>query len=341
VDGTNDCTDQSGPTCWLIRKITDDPDLSSTLHTMFDAFFHILLIVAVAVIVRAIIHRVIDRVVSRTIAAPSLSSALPEKVPHRWRRRHADDIPEDTEGDARKISRLDTPERRRQRSAAVGSVLKNIVSVIVWTIAVIDILGELGVDLAPIIASAGIAGIAIGFGAQSVVKDFLAGILMILEDQYGVGDVVDLGVGNSIGTVESVGLRITRLRDVQGQVWHVRNGEILRVANKSQGWSRAVLDIPVAYGNDVNVAIDLIKEVADGLWHEPEYAGKILAEPEVLGVQDLGVSNVTIRLSVKTEPLAQWDVARQLRQRIKTSFDEAGLETPTTTSTTASATSPT
>ena len=146
-----------------------------------------------------------------------------------------------------------------QRAETIASVLRSTVTAVVGTIAFIEILGTLGINLGPIVASAGIVGVALGFGAQNLVKDFLSGIFMILEDQYGVGDVIDLGVGDANGTVEAVGLRITRLRDVKGQVWHVRNGEVVRVGNKSQGWSRAVLDVPVAYGNDVAEASAVIK----------------------------------------------------------------------------------
>jgi small conductance mechanosensitive channel len=190
----------------------------------------------------------------------------------------------------------------------------------------IEILGKLGINLGPIVASAGIVGIALGFGAQNLVKDFLSGIFMILEDQYGVGDVID--VGDATGTVEAVALRTTRIRDVKGTVWHVRNGEITRIGNKSQGWSRALLDIPVAYGHSTDDVRALIKEIADAMWQDPEWTPKILEEPEVWGVEDLGADAVALRLVVKTAPLAQWAVSRELRSRIKKVFDERGIEIP-------------
>jgi small-conductance mechanosensitive channel len=188
-------------------------------------------------------------------------------------------------------------------------------------------LGTLGINLAPLIAGAGIVGVAVGFGAQNLVRDFLSGIFMLLEDQYGVGDVID--VGEATGTVEGVGLRTTRVRDVDGILWHVPNGEIQRVGNKSQGWSRALLDIEVAYSNEISTAMRVIKQVADELWRDDEtFAPLILEEPEVWGVEELGPNGVRVRLVVKTRPLEQWKVARELRARIKSAFDREGVRLP-------------
>ena len=308
----NPCTDEGGAVCAIVRNLTDNPDTASILKTLIGAGSEILLIVVVAVVVRALLNRAITRVIRRTIDAPRLP------ISPRGRRQAR------AAADGAVV--LETPERRHQRAETIGSVLRNAVSITVYTIAFIEILGKLGINLGPIVASAGIVGVAIGFGAQNLVKDFLSGIFMILEDQYGVGDVID--VGEASGTVEAVGLRTTRLRDVSGTVWYVRNGEVIRVGNKSQGWSRALLDVPIAYGADVSEAQQLIKEVADSVWHDPEWSPKILEEPEVWGVEDLGVDGVQIRLVVKTAPLAQWDVARELRKRIKAAFDEHGIEIP-------------
>jgi hypothetical protein len=159
----------------------------------------------------------------------------------------------------------------------------------------------------PILASAGIIGVALGFGAQNLVRDYLNGIFMILEDQYGVGDAID--VGEASGIVESVGLRTTRLRNVDGTVWHVRNGEIVRVGNMSQGWSRALLDVSVAYGTDVDHAQEVIKRTADEVAAGEEVGRFVLDEPELWGVEGLGVDGIDIRLVVKTAPLEQWKVA--------------------------------
>jgi small conductance mechanosensitive channel len=228
------------------------------------------------------------------------------------------------------IARLSTDEIARQRAVAraetISQVLRSVASATVYSVALLLVLGEVGINLAPLLAGAGIAGVAIGFGAQSLVKDFLSGVFMLVEDQYGVGDVVDLG--EATGTVEAVTLRSTRLRDVSGTVWHVPNGTVQRVANKSQQWSRALIDVSVAYGTDVRHASDVIKQTADGLWHDDEWTNCILEEPEVWGVESLGADGVVIRLVVKTQPAEQFKVMRELRVRIKDAFDAEGIEIP-------------
>jgi moderate conductance mechanosensitive channel len=222
--------------------------------------------------------------------------------------------------------------RRAQRAETAATVLRSVVSIAIWTIAVITVLGELGIELAPLLAGAGVAGVALGFGAQAVVRDFLAGTFMLLEDQYGVGDVIDVGVaaGSSAtpvaGTVESVSLRVTRLRDVEGTVWFVPNGEIHRVGNKAQQWARAVLDLAVAPSTDLDAATDVINRVAHDLRADSDWTHRIPSEPEVWGVEELHGDRVVLRLVVRTLPLAQWDVARELRARLKRAFDEAGIE---------------
>ena len=219
--------------------------------------------------------------------------------------------------------------RAEARAETIGLVLRSIVVAVVWVFAAMLVLGELDINLGPLIAGAGIGGIALGFGAQSIVKDFLSGLFMLIEDQYGVGDVID--VGDATGTVEEVSLRSTTIRDVYGTVWHFPNGEILRVANYSQLWSRALIDIEVAYDCDLRMAMGVIQRVADGIWEDPEWGGDELMErPEVWGVQTLGASGIALRLVVKTEPSMQWSVERELRLRLKEAFDEAGIEIPFT-----------
>jgi small conductance mechanosensitive channel len=226
------------------------------------------------------------------------------------------------------LTALTETERRRrgQRVDTVSSVLRNVTVLLVWTVAVFVILSELGVNLAPLIAGAGVLTVVIGFGAQTAVRDYLAGLFMVLEDQYGVGDVVD--VGEATGTVEWVSLRVTRLRDVEGVVWWVPNGEIKRVGNKSQQWSRALLDVAVANDTDIKQATDVIKQTADAMWHDPQWSHAVLDEPEVWGVEDIGVGGIVVRLVVKTVPLEQWAVARELRVRLKHAFDDAGIAMP-------------
>ena len=268
----------------------------------------IALIVLLAVVLRALLHRAIGRLVTR---------AAEGSVPVVLRPLH-----DRTKGRLLEASPL-LSERRRQRSETIGSVLRSVASIVVLSIAAAMVLGELGFNLGPVVASAGIVGVAVGFGAQNLIKDFLNGIFMILEDQYGVGDVID--AGEATGTVEAVGLRTTRVRDVAGTVWHIRNGEIVRIGNKSQGWARAVLDLPVAWDSDIPHVRDVVKAVADEVWQDEEWSARILEAPEVWGVEDLGAAGLLIRLVVKTAPLEQWAVARELRQRVKAAFDREGI----------------
>ena len=218
-------------------------------------------------------------------------------------------------------------ERRKQRAETMGSVLTSIASGVIIAIVIVMVLDQVGVNIAPIIASAGIVGVALGFGAQNLVKDFLSGIFMILEDQYGVGDSVDLG--EAVGTVEAVGLRVTRLRDVDGTVWYVRNGEVLRVGNQSQNWARTVLDITVAYDSDLDQVQQLLQEEASAMYEDAQYHDIIIEAPEVWGVERFDKDGAVVRVVLKTAPLQQWPVARALRQRIKARFDDAGIRIPT------------
>ena len=214
-------------------------------------------------------------------------------------------------------------ERRHQRVRALGSVLRSAASVTIFTIAGVVVLGDLGINLAPLLASAGVVGIAVGFGAQNLVRDYLSGIFMLVEDQYGVGDVIT--VGGATGTVETVTLRITRLRDVHGIVWHVRNGTIEQVGNESQGWARAVIDFPVPYTADLATIRAILATAAEAMWNEPVWRGVMLEKPEVWGAQQVFSTEVTMRIVVKTTPLRQWEVEREMRARVKAALDAAGI----------------
>jgi small conductance mechanosensitive channel len=291
-------------------------DLTGSRHTaeILDNFtvpLRILLIIAIAFVVVRVMRLLIRRVVKR------LSAERTSERIDTIRRRTG-------------LALLDTGPvpglRRRLRAETIGAVLRSIVSVIVWATAAVMVLSELGVNLGPLFAGAGILGVAIGFGSQSLVRDFLSGLFMILEDQYGVGDVID--AGEASGTVEGVSLRTTRLRDVDGTVWHIPNGEIRRVGNKSQQWSRAVLDIPVAPSTDVGEATAVIDRVARDLARDERFRSVILDQPEVWGVEEIAADRVVIRLVVKTKPLEQWSVGRELRARIKRAFDAAGFDYP-------------
>ena len=220
-------------------------------------------------------------------------------------------------------------ERRKQRVRALGSGLRSAALVTIFSIAGLTILGDLGINLAPLLASAGVVGIAIGFGAQNLVRDYLSGVFMLVEDQYGVGDVIT--VGDATGTVETVTLRITRLRSVNGIVWHIRNGAIEKVGNESQGWARAVLDFPVPYTADLATIRALLADAAEGMWNEPVWRTVMIETPEVWGAQQVDMTpppTVTMRVVVKTAPLRQWEVEREMRARVKAALDAAGIRPP-------------
>lgn len=216
--------------------------------------------------------------------------------------------------------------RNQQRVQALMAVLSSIVAVIIRLIGLFTVLGVLGINLGPLIAGAGIAGVALGFGAQSLVKDYLSGMLMLIEDQFGVGDVIDVGEAN--GVVEQVSLRTTRLRSIDGTVWHVPNGEIRRVGNMSQNWSRFVLDVNVAYEAEVSNAIDALTELLQEFSNDAQWSSKLIGPPEVLGVESLSPTAVVVRMVVTTVPAQQWSVGRELRKRVKDRFDERGINIP-------------
>jgi small conductance mechanosensitive channel len=213
--------------------------------------------------------------------------------------------------------------RRHQRAQTIARGVSSFVTIIVWIVAAAFALAAFGISGATVLTSAGLIGVALGFGAQNLLRDLIAGTFMIAEDQIGVGDVVDLGVAS--GTVEDVTLRTTRLRDVEGVVWYVPNGVIQRVGNKSQQWARAVLDIPVGQGSDLDRAQAVIADTARALAADDAWRDRILDEPEVWGVESLTLDLVTIRLAVKTAPGEQWRVARELRARVKLALDAAGI----------------
>ena len=217
-------------------------------------------------------------------------------------------------------------QRRQQRAEAIGALLRSVITATVLIIALLLILPILGIDVAPLLASAGVLGVALGFGAQSLVKDYLSGIFLVFEDQYGVGDLVDLG--EAVGVVEDVTLRITRLRDLSGVVWYVRNGEILRVANQSQGWVLAAVDIPVAYDENLDKVRECVNAVAEDMYGDPQYDDMLLGKPTYAGVESVSGEAVFIKVIAKAAPEKQIPLTRAIRARIKESFDRAGIRVP-------------
>lgn len=216
-----------------------------------------------------------------------------------------------------------TAQRRAQRARTLGSVLRSTSALLISTIVILMVLAELGVSVAPLLASAGIVGVALGFGAQTLVKDFLSGIFMMAEDQYGVGDVID--VGEVAGTVEAVGLRVTRIREYNGTLWYVRNGEVLRVGNMTQLWARILYDVKIDYSADVDKAVELLAQIGADMYEDPDWRTDILEEPEITGIEDLDSEGVQLRLVAKTTPGMQWAVGREMRKRTKIAFDASGI----------------
>jgi len=213
--------------------------------------------------------------------------------------------------------------RRAQRARTLESVLRSTATILVAGIALFLILDQLGVNIAPFIASAGIVGVALGFGAQSLVKDFLTGTFMLLEDQYGVGDVIDAGPAN--GTVEAVTLRVTKIRDADGTLWYIPNGSMLRVGNKTQGWATATVEVDVDYFADLDEVRMLLEEATSQVAADPALGPELLGEPTITGIEKLSADAVTMRLRVRTSPAKQWEVARALRAATRQVLEQAGV----------------
>ncbi|MFF3844506.1 mechanosensitive ion channel family protein [Streptomyces sp. NPDC002328] len=214
-------------------------------------------------------------------------------------------------------------ERRRQRSQAIGSVLRSVASFLILGTAGLMVLGTFEINLAPLLASAGVAGVAIGFGARNLVTDFLSGVFMILEDQYGVGDQIDAGVAT--GEVIEVGLRVTKLRGDNGEIWYVRNGEVKRIGNLSQGWATAGVDVTVKSTEDLDHVKATLDEVAEKMSKEEPWNELLWSPIEVLGLDSVLLDSMVVRVSAKTMPGKSLAVERELRWRIKRAFDEADI----------------
>lgn len=219
-------------------------------------------------------------------------------------------------------------QRQNQRAATMGSLLGSAATVVIVTVALLTVLSDVGINLGPVIASAGVGGVALAFGAQSLVKDVISGIFLIVEDQYGVGDVIT--VGTVTGTVEHVGLRVTSVRDGNGMLWYLRNGEITTVGNISQGWSVATVDLLVHPDEDVHRVEQVLAPVVQSVAHEEEYADALVDPPEVLGVESITAAAMTLRISAKCAANQHWGVQRELRERAKRALDAAGIRPPIT-----------
>ena len=314
-EGIDACGDDQNLLCEWVFEQTDSETWALLASWFVDRPLRILFVIVLAWIVSRVLRRIVRRFVAE-IGERSAGGLASEDITVGSLRRRVSLV----------SSMTDRTDRSLQRTITLGRLLESLVSIVIWTTAVFVILGEVGVSLAPLIASAGIASIAIGFGAQSVVSDFLAGIFVIIEDQYGVGDIID--VNFATGEVVEVGFRTTQLRDLEGVLWTIPNGEIQRVGNYSQIWARSVFDISISYDDDIDHASAVIKRVLDEIWLHGAPSATIIDEPEVLGVEELGSSAVVIRARVKTEPSEQFAVARRVRAEIKRAFDAEGIEIP-------------
>lgn len=286
---------QEGPTT------TDLLDLTWWIDNFGLTALRIAIVVVLAVVLRWLLIRAVGKVVSRIA-----------------------DLHTRRETDSARAAILAA--RKAQRVKTLGSLFHNVVNVAVIGGAAMVILATVGINLGPLLAGAGVAGVAVGFGAQSLVRDVISGVFILMEDQYGVGDVVDLG--DATGTVEQVLLRVTKLRAVDGTLWFVRNGEIVRVGNMSQDYSKVVLDVAVAYGTPVDRAKEILTKVAQDFATDAESGHLVLEAPQLLGVQDITPESMRLRLVITTRPGEQWTASRLLREKIKIALDSAGIETP-------------
>jgi moderate conductance mechanosensitive channel len=296
-------------TCERVLNWTGNDQVAEIADLVIGKPLAIITIVVIGLVARWLLHRVVDRIVRK-----AEDGVLPDRLNKMTVGRSQTENGESARG------------RRMQRARTMGDLLKSIITGVLVAVVITMVLAELDYEIGPILASAGIVGVALGFGAQNLVKDFLSGIFMIFEDQLGVGDSVDLGEAS--GTVEAVSLRVTRLRDVNGTVWYVRNGEILRVGNQSQNWARTVLDVTFPYREDITRVRRVLQEVADDLWHDDDYDHVIIEQPEVWGIEAVTADAITMRVTLKTAPLEQWRVAREMRARIKSRFDAEGISAP-------------
>lgn len=279
---------------------------SEWFEWIIDTPAKITITIVLAVLIRWLLHRFIDRAVQ-----PAVQGKVPAIL-----------------ASSRTVSILNqiTPtssERRELRAKTVASLLKSISSIVVFSIATVMVLDMFGLPITPLLTGAGVAGVAVGFGAQTLVKDFLSGIFMLLEDQYGVGDSID--VGPASGTVEAVGLRVTQLRDSSGTVWYVRNGEITRVGNHSQQWSKAVLDVTVTHPADLERAQQILSDQVAAITEDPLYADLVLDSPEVFGLERYDSSGAVLRSVIKTKARQHTKVNRALHGRVLRAFAQDNI----------------
>lgn len=270
----------------------------------YQVLIHIVLIVIGAIVVNWLLRRLLNRTVHGVVQGVKRS--------------------QDVESTQELTAGPYVNARAVQRTRTLGTVGRHVITWTVVVVALVLVLGQLHVNLTAILASAGVLAAGLAFGAQNIVKDILNGIFMVFEDQLGVGDLVT--VGTITGTVEDVGIRITKVRAGDGTLWFIRNGEILQLGNASQGWGKAIIDITVGADEDLEAVEGAALESATELVRSPEFARRVTGEPEVLGLESVFGDRATIRLTVRTRPEAQYAVQRALRARIKKDFGERGIQ---------------
>jgi len=319
---TDACSGGSDFVCDWVFDLTSNETLAEAAGWVVERPLKVVAILLVAYVLNRFVRRAINRGQDRMVRDRE------RKLRERQAKEVEDGRFESMEEKARAkaLELTQATEQAKGRAKTLGSVLRSTSTALIYTTATLMSLGEFDVNLGPLIAGAGIAGIAFGFGAQSIVRDFLSGFFMLVEDQYAVGDIID--VGEASGVVEAISLRTTQLRDINGILWYFPNGEIRRVANKSQQWARAVLDIEVAYDTDIAHASRVIKEVADSIWQDHLPEATIIEEPQIWGVESFGESAIAIRLVAKTEPGEQFATSREIRRRLVLAFNREGIEIP-------------
>lgn len=270
-------------------------------------------IIAVSVILIVLVNWLVDRLVKRFTAQADEKEAAARQL----------------EGEtASPLAALRSSARRAQRIAAIGSLLKSIFAAIITLTATLTILPLFGIDIAPLLVSASVLGVALGFGAQNLIKDYLSGVYIVLEDQYGVGDVIE--VSGIVGTVEDVTLRVTQLRDLSGVVWYVRNGEILQVANRSKGWTLATADIPIDPDADLDAVRSAVASTGAAMVADPEMAADLVEVPYYAGVESVSSTATVVRVAAKAAPDKQVAVSRLLREQMRAGLHAAGIAMATT-----------
>jgi len=278
--------------CKALHKLGLEGSAASTVESLIEGPFKVAAVLLVAMLVSRLGARLAVRAVTRL----GQSSPLGERSP-----------------------------RAEQRATTLGGVAASTLRVGIWTVAILLVAGEIGLNLGPLLAGAGIVGLALAFGAQTLVKDFVSGFFILAEDQYGVGDLIT--VGALTGTVEEVNLRVTTIRANDGTVWFVPNGEIRMVGNGAKDWAKAVVDVVVPRGSDLALAITAITEEVDSLASDPDWAEALLEKPQVLGVESMGTDGVTVRVEVKTTTGDRLRVARQLRTLVGARLYREGIST--------------